>query len=109
VLAAVALASAHQTGKHGPSAVSGAVRAVSLALGNTPAVARASYIDPRVITLFQSGQVIELPEAAPPTAPTLEIESAGGEVVVELPTDVEDDAVRREVEERVRALLLTAR
>ena len=38
-------------------AVSRAGREVSSALGNTPAVARASYIDPRVITLFQSGQV----------------------------------------------------
>jgi DNA topoisomerase I len=109
VLAAVALAGEHKNGRRGPRAVSGAVREVSLALGNTPAVARASYIDPRVVALFDSGQVVELPDAAPKAASTLEIESAGGEVVVELPTDVDGDGVRLEVEERVRALLLTAR
>jgi DNA topoisomerase IB len=108
VLAAVALAREHETGEHGPRAVSRAVREVSSALGNTPAVARASYIDPRVITLFQSDQVIELPHAARPVAFTLEIEPAGDNVVVELPTDVDGDAVRPEIERRVHALLLKA-
>ena len=105
VLAAVALAREHKTGKDGPRAVSRAVREVSSALGNTPAVARASYIDPRVITLFQSDQVIELPEAARPVAFTLEIELAGDNGVVELPTDIDGDAVRLEIEQRVHALL----
>jgi DNA topoisomerase IB len=108
VLAAVALAREHETGQHGPRAVSRAVREVSSALGNTPAVARASYIDPRVITLFQSDQVVELPEPARPVASTLEIELDGDNVVVELPTDVDGDAVRLEIERRVHALLLTA-
>ncbi len=108
VLAAVALAREHRTGERGPRAVNRAVREVSAALGNTPAVARASYIDPRLITLFQSDQVIELPETARPPAFTLEIEAAGGDVVVELPTDVDGDAGRLEIEQRVRALLLTA-
>jgi len=63
VLAAVALAREHETGQRGPRAIGRAVRDVSSALGNTPAVARASYIDPRVITLFQSDRVIEVPEA----------------------------------------------
>ncbi len=106
VLAAVALAREHKTGNHGPKAVRRAVREVSSALGNTPAVARASYIDPRVITLFQSDQVIELPDAARPVRFTLEIEPAGDNVVVELPTDVDGDAVRLEIEQRVHALLL---
>jgi DNA topoisomerase IB len=106
VLAAVALAREHETGGRGPRAVSRAVREVSSALGNTPAVARASYIDPRVITLFQSDRVIELPAAAPPQAFTLEVELAGGGTVLELPTDVDGDAVRLETEQRVRALLL---
>jgi DNA topoisomerase IB len=106
VLAAVALSREHRTGGRGPRAVNRAVREVSAALGNTPAVARASYIDPRVITLFDSDRVIELPDAAPPSAFTLEIELAGGDVVVELPTDVDGDAVRLEIEQRVQALLL---
>jgi DNA topoisomerase IB len=106
VLAAVALAREHKTGKRGPRAISRAVREVSSALGNTPAVARASYIDPRVITLFESDQVIELPEARP-IAFTLEIELAGDDVV-ELPTGIDGDAVRLKIEQRVHALLLAA-
>jgi DNA topoisomerase IB len=108
VLAAAALAREHNTGKRGPRAVSRAVLTVSSALGNTPAVARASYIDPRVIALFESDQVIDLPEQAPSVASALEIELAGGDVVVELPTDIDGDAVRLEIEQRVRALLLGA-
>ena len=108
VLAAVALAREHNTGKRGPRAISSAVREVSSALGNTPAVARASYIDPRIITLFQNDQVVEVPEAARPVTSTLEIQLEGGDVVVQLPTDVDDDAVRLEIEQRVHALLLTA-
>ena len=108
VLAAVALARAHKIGKRGPRAVSGAVRAVSSALGNTPAVARASYIDPRVITLFQGDRVIEVPEAARPRVFTLEVEAGGEAGVMELPTDVDGDGVRLEIEQRVRALLQSA-
>jgi DNA topoisomerase I len=40
-------------------AVSGAVRQVSEHLGNTPAVCRASYIDPRVFDRFRAGHTIE--------------------------------------------------
>jgi DNA topoisomerase IB len=109
VLAAVALARERETGRRGPRAVGHAVREVSFALGNTPAVARASYIDPRVIALFQSDQVIELPPAVRPLASALETELAGGDVVVELPTDFDGDAVRLEIEQRVQALLLAAR
>jgi DNA topoisomerase IB len=109
VLAAVALARAHKIGQRGPRAVSRAVREVSSALGNTPAVARASYIDPRVITLFQGDRVIEVAEAARPRTFTLEIELGGEDGVVELPTDVDGDAVRLEIEQRVHALLQTAR
>jgi DNA topoisomerase IB len=32
---------------------------VSTYLGNTPAVARASYVDPRVIDLFEDGITVE--------------------------------------------------
>ena len=41
-----------------------AVKQVAAALGNTPAVCRASYIDPRVIDRFHHGQVIALPRGA---------------------------------------------
>ena len=41
-------------------AVTRAVKEVAFYLGNTPAVARASYIDPRVIDRFQDGQAIPL-------------------------------------------------
>jgi DNA topoisomerase IB len=64
VLAAVALAREHATGKRGSRAVSRAVRKVGMALGNTPAVARSSYIEPRVITLLKDDVVIDLPDAS---------------------------------------------
>ncbi|HKT57849.1 MAG TPA: DNA topoisomerase IB, partial [Microbacterium sp.] len=44
-----------------------AVRAVAQALGNTPSVARGSYIDPRVFACFARGQLLErqlTPESA---------------------------------------------
>ena len=37
-----------------------AVRATAEALGNTPAVARRSYIDPRVFELYRKGRMLEL-------------------------------------------------
>lgn len=37
-----------------------AVRAAAEALGNTPAVARSSYIDPRVFSLYRRGHTMEL-------------------------------------------------
>jgi DNA topoisomerase IB len=44
-----------------------AVRAVADSLGNTPAVARASYIDPRVFTRYRGGHLLEL-DSSPETA-----------------------------------------
>jgi DNA topoisomerase IB len=44
--------------------VNEAVKAVAFFLGNTPAVCRASYIDPRVLDRFQSGWTIAI-EARP--------------------------------------------
>lgn len=105
VLAAVALAHEHAAGKHGASAVSRAVRQVSSALGNTPAVARGSYIDPRVIERFDSGVVIELPRAPRLDAVPLAIEVDDDRVVVELPTELDGDAIRLETERRVQELL----
>jgi DNA topoisomerase I len=61
VLAAVCLAvaqpaAASPTGRK--RAISNAVREVAHYLGNTPAVCRASYIDPRVIDLYEDGVTI---------------------------------------------------
>jgi DNA topoisomerase I len=42
-------------------AIARAVKGVSEALGNTPAVCRASYIDPRVLDRFRDGATIDLP------------------------------------------------
>ena len=61
VLAAVALAvsgeaAATKTGRK--RAVSRAIKEVAHYLGNTPAVCRASYIDPRVFDAYQGGLVI---------------------------------------------------
>jgi DNA topoisomerase I len=41
-------------------------------LGNTPAVARASYIDPRVVSAFENGKTIDLPANAARSGPAAE-------------------------------------
>jgi DNA topoisomerase-1 len=61
VIAAVALARANEkvrTTSARKRAVSSAMKEVSLYLGNTPTVARASYVDPRLIDLFNDGVTI---------------------------------------------------
>ncbi len=61
MLAAVALAVSEHAGDSEASrkrAVVRAVREVSGYLGNTPAVARSSYIDPRVIERYEDGETI---------------------------------------------------
>lgn len=76
VLAAVALA-----GRESPASPTAAKRAVTAAikevagqLGNTPAVCRASYVDPRVIDRFVEGVVVDLPRGAAlePLQPAIE-------------------------------------
>ena len=69
-------------------AINGAVRAVAELLGNTPAVARRAYIDPRVFDRYQSGWTIH----------------AALERIPEL--DVADDRVRTRVERAVVDLLV---
>ena len=44
----------------GKRTVSGAVKTVSEALGNTPAVCRRSYVDPRVFDRYRDGETIDL-------------------------------------------------
>jgi len=62
VLAAAALA---ETPEHGETqasrkrAVSGAMKEVSSFLGNTPTLARSSYVDPRVIEAYEEGRTIQ--------------------------------------------------
>jgi DNA topoisomerase IB len=61
VLAAVGLAVSERAGDSDRArrrAIARAVGEVASYLGNTPAVARASYIDPRVIELYESGITI---------------------------------------------------
>jgi DNA topoisomerase I len=61
VLAAAALAETDEPGETKASrkrAVSGAMKEVAEFLGNTPAQARASYVDPRVIDAYEEGQTI---------------------------------------------------
>ncbi|XVV15705.1 DNA topoisomerase IB [Actinoplanes sp. CA-131856] len=57
VLAAAALGGAHHDHK-ARSKTLAAVRATSALLGNTPAVARASYIHPAVLTAYEEGRTI---------------------------------------------------
>jgi DNA topoisomerase I len=90
VMTAVSLATAGRdaaTKTARKRAMDGAVRAVSELLGNTPAVARRSYIDPRVFDRYQSGWTIA---AALGRIPDL---------------DPSDDRVRRRIESAVLDLL----
>ncbi len=62
VLAAAALAASEEPGDTQASrkrAVSGAMKEVASYLGNTPTIARSSYVDPRVIDLYEDGVTIE--------------------------------------------------
>lgn len=61
VLAAAALAATDEPGRTRASrkrAVSAAMKEVSEFLGNTPALARSSYVDPRVIEAYEEGLTI---------------------------------------------------
>ena len=91
VIAAVALARANDTAKTASArkrAVSAAMKEVSLYLGNTPTVARASYVDPRLVDLFHDGATI---------TPSLVGKNA----------DLSDGATHGKVEKAVLALLET--
>lgn len=63
VHAAVALARSEEPGDTKASrrrAVKAAVEEVSAYLGNTPTIAKNSYIDPRVLDLYENGRVVQL-------------------------------------------------
>jgi len=90
VLAAVALAARSQTPPaRRERAVSAAIKTVAAYLGNTPAVCRASYVDPRVIDRFKAGVTI---------APALGSPATDG-------PDLARPRVRRRVESAVLDLL----
>lgn len=92
VLAAVALAHPDRSGgdvKPSARAVAGAIKSVADYLGNTPAIARGSYVDPRVIDRYQAGATI---------APTLRGLSAAG-------PDLANGRVRARIERAVLRLL----
>ena len=62
VLAAAALAETPEPGATKVSqkrAVAGAMKEVSSFLGNTPTLARTSYVDPRVVDAYQRGKTID--------------------------------------------------
>jgi DNA topoisomerase IB len=61
VLAAAALAETSEPGESKASrkrAVSGAMKEVASYLGNTPTLARSSYVDPRVVDAYEEGRTI---------------------------------------------------
>jgi DNA topoisomerase-1 len=63
VRTAAAIALARSGPKRSPSAqdraIAAAVRHTAELLGNTPAVARSSYIDPRLLDLYRAGVTID--------------------------------------------------
>jgi DNA topoisomerase I len=67
VLAALALARADPPTSQGRlrRSVARVMREVSAELGNTPAVVRSAYVDPRVVEKFQSGTTIEARQRGP--------------------------------------------
>jgi DNA topoisomerase I len=92
VLAAVALAVAGMASSSKNSrkrAKTRAVKEVARYLGNTPAVCRASYIDPRVFDRFDGGLTIggALPELVEDTGPWPDVQRAVEEAVLDLISD----------------------
>ncbi|TDB93423.1 DNA topoisomerase IB [Actinomadura sp. 7K534] len=84
VLAAVGLAVSVRAGDSDTArkrAVVRVVKEVAAYLGNTPAVARASYIDPRIIDLYEDGQTIA------PALGKLGVDAAEGELATQGPVE----------------------
>jgi DNA topoisomerase I len=67
VLAAVELALEESSAAKGggEQAIRAAIKRVAERLGNTPAVCRSSYVDPRLLDRFRDGKTIELPRLGP--------------------------------------------
>jgi DNA topoisomerase I len=95
VLAAVALGAsglARDTKTGRKRAVVRAIKEVAYYLGNTPAVARASYIDPRVFDRFNDGIVIE-PDIAADEEDEPAIQGAVEQAVLDLIQEEDADGV----------------
>ncbi|MFD1373189.1 DNA topoisomerase IB [Actinoplanes sichuanensis] len=77
VRAATALAEAgpQPTATGRKKAVAQAMREVADLLGNTPTVARAAYVDPRVVEAYTDGEVIDATPADPPTEAEKQVRS----------------------------------
>jgi DNA topoisomerase I len=102
VLAAVALAVAARAATGSKTsrkrAKTFAIKQVSRYLGNTPAVCRASYIDPRVFDRFDGGHTIAgvLPELVEDTAAWPEVHGRVEEAVLDLlEGDYNSDAIEK--------------
>jgi DNA topoisomerase-1 len=109
VLAAVALAvsgPAHGTKSSRKRAKSRAVKEVARYLGNTPTVARSSYIDPRVFDRFDGGLTIAgvLPDLAGDTAAWPDLQGTIEEAVLDLLAKDRESAAVEKVAELVEDL-----
>ncbi len=102
VLCAVALAvsgevAATKTGRR--RAITRAIKEVAHYLGNTPAVCRASYIDPRVFDAYRGGLVIDVVRATESGEGTVVQQRAVEEAVL----DLIDERERSPMIERIAA------
>lgn len=78
-------AAAISLAKHGPehtrraraTALAEAMREAAFVLGNTPAIARTSYVDPRVIDHFNSGTTLDLTRGSSPESQLRVLLSSG--------------------------------
>jgi DNA topoisomerase I len=116
VLAAVTLAGPQAAAARSPSArkraISRTMREVAEYLGNTPTVARASYVDPRVLDLYHAGATV-----APDLAAATGAADAGGgadpkdgaDSAAAGVTASAEDAAARDAAERAVLTLLTER
>jgi DNA topoisomerase I len=102
VLAAVALAAESAGGGSSGTArrrrEAHAMRWVSEQLGNTPAVARSSYVDPRVITSYETGITLDVEDVDPDRLGSPG--SGGEEELVEEEVEVVEGAVIELIEQQ---------
>jgi DNA topoisomerase-1 len=59
--------------------ISAAVNEAAAALGNTPTIARNSYIDPRIFDRYRNGEVIDVSGGRVPEPALLDLLSSGSQ------------------------------